>query len=119
MKYLKTYESKNNDVKINDYVIINFNFRSKIWSEYVNNHIGKITNTKSKSLFKQYQAIYEIDDYIFETYFKNDAESDIDCVQYDGDNKYIIMNFNRSDILYHSKNKKELEAVMLARKFNL
>jgi len=113
-RFNKTYENiKKSEPNIGDYVIINFNYYDEIWADYINNQIGKIISKYGG----RYQAIYNINDYIYKEYFEK--RSDTQSIINKGNKKYFIMYCDNYEILYFSKYKKDCEMFLAAKKYNL
>lgn len=113
-KYIKTYENiLKNQAKINDYVIIDSIFKT---IKYFENSIGRITSIEN-------DLDFEGDSDIIEIKYENIPDDVIDRAKFFFDfiifnnTSYIIV--SRDQIRYWSKNKEELEAKLMANKYNL
>jgi hypothetical protein len=120
MKYIKTYENiedfrTSREVQIGDYIIAKFIF-NKIWDDYINNQIGKLTKNEHPY---NYQAKYDVSEDIYNSYFKHKRKGDRDFIKGEKGKRYIIMHFNKNNIRYFSPNKEDLEILIAADKYNL
>ena len=120
MKYIKKIESMSettDKLRVGDYVIADFEFDyNPIWGEYISNTIGKAIRVGEKTykdtiMSPGIHVKYPIGSKIYniiahKTLVKKDKNGKM----------YIIMAFNPEQILYFSKNKKELEAMLAAKK---
>ena len=107
----RLYEINNNEPELGDYVICNNNDRSDDLEEinyFIDNNIGQIINNKSIK-YTGYPYIVK--------YSNIPTEFSIyTCYEYDTNDN---IQFNRSEILYWSKNKEELESILNTNKFNI
>ena len=103
MKYLKTFEEINiGEIEIGDYVSVKLD---EIWSDIINYLNGKIGIVKKiNSGDPKYLVEFEED---FPNYFSNITDHDREITFYE------------REIEYFSKNKKELESILIANKYNI
>ena len=112
MKYLKEYESNSiADLKIGDYVICGTLIDNL--KKFFNNNIGKLVDILYMEDYHNKEVIiYKIE--------YDSSIITIDIMPYFvkilNNNKKIIY---ASDILYHSRNKKDLKIILTAGKYNL
>ena len=113
MKYIKTYENVNSKYEIGDYVICKEKVCSKELKKFLANNIGQIVDinyTEEHPYVIKYEDIPEILSGRFDEVVKKD----------DPDYTYKdrrVMKYQ--EIIYHSKNKKDLEPFILSNKFNI
>ena len=120
MKYLKTFEivrSYNKIPEIGDYIISDYEYSDKNWSNYINSKIGKFIKIYRQSDSLWYIVTYEIEDFIVDQCLKPTNDQNIIKI-IDGKN-FIDMHFKLSEIKYLSGDKEELEALLAANKYNL
>jgi len=96
MKYLKKFEINENNPEIGDYIICDGEYTDEEFSNHINNNIGILLVIGPLSC----EIFYP--DYIDKNYTNG---------------KPYYINYN--DILFWSKDKKELEIILKSRKFNL
>jgi len=118
MKYIKKYETITDDIKIEpqvgDYVICEEQTnQGKELNDFINNTIG-IFNGKVNQTTENILILYSV------------KYKDIPHGQKSGSNftyfvkgNYYTRNFYRREIKHISKDKKELEAILAAKKYNL
>ena len=99
MKYIKTFESKLTP-QIGDYVICKDEYNTVI-QDFISNSIGIIIPGETGR--KYYTVKYENIPRSIRTYFRIDGDR----------------SFGKNDIVYHSKNKEDLEHFVQANKYNL
>lgn len=116
MNHIKEFENIN-EPKIGDYVISDFNFYNQDWKNYIDNKIGVVKSVRAgtKRRIQYIITKYEIENYIFENWSKKEKK----CIKKINGKNYIDMYFELSEIKYLSSNKKELEAILFANKYNL
>lgn len=109
MKYLKTYEGykkpKEGDPLIGDYVICDGESHSNIKIEnYLKNNIGRIIEDRSSDMatFRTYVVRYKNSPNFFRKEYP-----------------YGMITMWDSEIIYHSKNKENVEAFLSAKKYNI
>ena len=116
MKHLKTFENINDSLQIGDYVICECNsYTSGEINDFLKNNIGKYVKyiTNNKSVVENFRYAIEYDNVPHElcqysSIFSN--ESGI---------ANICMRVNISEIIYFSKNKKDLEVIIKSNQYNL
>jgi len=110
MKHLKLY--KEVTANVGDYVIINVgsDFLIPILSDFINNNIGKIRYRDDDGIVVKYFNIPEE----LKKYFSDNPAVD-SGVQF----KNPITFFPVRLIQYRSRNKKDLEEILTAKKYNL
>lgn len=102
MKYVKSFETTQNMPQVGDYVIcIDYTFITKATRKFLENNIGKII-----SYYKGAANPYEV-------IFNNPPSKSIDF-----DSKGIRC-FKREEILHFNKDKKKVEMLLIANKYNL
>jgi len=112
MKYVKTFESVNSKYEIGDYVICKEK-SGDILNKFLLNNIGQIVDINYREEHPyviKYEDIPEILSGRFDEVVKKD----------DPDYTYKdrrVMKYQ--EIIYHSKNKKDLEPFILSNKFNI
>jgi len=104
MKYLKTFENIENVPQVGDWIIAKDAFDIDIVNDYLNNNIGLVYK-KTYSNNDQYVKYFNIPTEI-KHYFK------------DGDNNDTMF-ISKKEIFAFSSNKKELESILAAKKYNL
>jgi len=114
MNHIEEFENIN-DPKIGDYVISDFKFYNQEWKNYIDNKIGVVKRVRADGLHQYIITTYEIENYIFENWSKKEKK----CIKKINGKNYIDMYFELSEIKYLSSNKKDLEAILLANKYNL
>jgi hypothetical protein len=115
VKYLKRFEEVNvDDPKVGDYAIffdeigyidsgVYVHFNEYLY--FINNNIGEIIKIENK------------DNYKYHVKFENVP---IDIIRYfDFASDYYYLRFHKEEILYWSKDKKDLEPYIQAKKYNL
>lgn len=117
MKYLKKFETgtihkANIRPKIGDYVISNWNYEyDKEWENYINNNIGQVIKVEN-TIRNLYCCKYEVP--------PNEFNTDNNEFFYEENDKYYInMSFEIFDIQKFSSDKKDLEVLLTAKKYNL
>ena len=105
MKYLKTYEKHIDDIEINDYVIVDSNdkYESQI-GLFLKNTIGKVKSSIDNKVFIGYGYSVPKD---LEPYFNMTGW---------GEYMKIVVN---KDIIFSSPDKKEAEAYLATKNYNL
>jgi putative ribosome biogenesis GTPase RsgA len=102
MKYLKTYENTIKDEpQVGDYVIIKPQFSNEKYVNYINNNIGRITKISKNNIA---------------TIFYENVPNEI-LIWFELGAKNIQV--KTSNIIYHSKNKKNLEPFLIINKYNI
>ena len=113
--YLKTYENFKKEPEAGDYVICNENNNlSSNICNFISNNIGKIVyyinndEFKKYNVQKDYRYIIEYDNIPanIQTYFSYTVAED-------------CRRMSRDEIIYWSKNREDLEAIIDAKKYNL
>ena len=107
MKYLKTFERLNRDIKKGDYAIINFEPRNQGISVFFKNNICKIIDIRGTNpIWIKFGYEYVPDELI-------------EC--FDKKGKYYVYHIElySSDVEKYARTKKELELELQANKFNL
>jgi hypothetical protein len=110
MKHLKKYEQlKEQEPKIGDFVICTDNgiTNDKNFESYLNTNIGKIILIRDNDK-DPYCVLYEDIPSNFKVYAS---------IVHDKIRKLI--KFNRDEIKYFSKNKEDLERIIIANKYNI
>ena len=115
MKYIKTFENSNNRLDLGDYVICkeipDMFDKEKLYNviKFEENRVGRyIKNKKNNGKFR-YEVTYDdIPDKFKNFYFIIDHELHL-----------YTRPMSRTEIIYNSKNKEELEAIIAAKKFNI
>ena len=115
MKYIRTFENNKSQIQIGDYVILtNFAIQDTVFEElrsFLENNIGKIIN-------------------LITIHKKDGVEVEYDNVPENLEHFFVSLDvFNRgiknirrtfmTAIIHHSKNKEELEQIILNNKFNI
>ena len=118
MKYIKQYESITDDKQIiptvGDYVICEEQTSSdKELKEFINNTIGKCDGVKGKKT-EDFLTLYAVK-YDDIPYWQKSCNN----FTYDIKGKYYTRNFYRREIKHISKDRKELETILAAKKYNL
>jgi hypothetical protein len=124
MKYLKFFEKINEgEPEVDNYVLVNINnHNGEIWQNYINNSIGKVIKKNyNQYIVNLYIVEYSLTDYIIDTFLR---QAEIDTVQKyitvnDDGNNVINMHFTTKEITKWSKDKNELEAILVQKKYNL
>jgi len=112
MKHLKTIETINhidtikNGPQIGDYVLCNEFTMYKDFDNFQNNNIGKIINISKNDIITYSCKFTKIPKEI-SGFFKNNGNTD-------GVRRYLL-----NEIVHFSKNKKDLEIILQAKKYNL
>ena len=120
MKYIKQYEDVNRKYKIGDYVICDEmegnNGVTKELKKFLANNIGQITdNTYGDTCL--YVVRYENIPNMLRERFNEIIKKDIDGVVVDEyDDRRVMID---DEIIYSSKNKKDLEPFIILNKFNI
>ena len=131
MNHIEEFENIN-DPKIGDYVISDFKFYNQEWKNYIDNKIGVVKRVRADGLhwnglftgyagkeketkIKYIITTYEIENHIFENWSKKEKK----CIKKINGKNYIDMYFELSEIKYLSSNKKDLEVILLAKRYNL
>ena len=106
MKHIKKYE-QNISIEVGDYVICTDNgiTNDNNFEVYLKSHIGKIILIK-KYIKDPYLVLYENLPDKFKTYSSTN------------DNLKLIK-FNENEIIHFSKNKEDLEHIIVANKYNI
>ena len=119
MKYIKEFESKT-ELKVGDYIIGYFNFQKfPVWAELISNSVGKVIKLGEKTHREEFtipgiHAKYILDDNMYRIL------SDKDLVKIDkNNNRYIIMKLDKEDVVAFSKYKRDMIAMLNAKKYNL
>ena len=119
MKYLKKFEKGTiHDInirpKIGDYVISNWKYEfDKEWENYINNNIGQVIKVENKFKRVIYQCKYEASNKFSRKY------NDSSLFYEENDTYYINMAFEIFDMRKFSSDKKDLEALLTAKRYNL
>ena len=118
MKYIKEfydcpYDIDTNPPEVGDYVISNFSDDNKDWSEYIDGLIGQFISTPFQTYNQTYRVKYFISDIDFDKY------KDYVNIIVQNDKYYIIMIYSLHDLRYWSKDKEELELLLMSKKYNL
>ena len=103
MKYLKEYEDNKNKPEVGDYVIINngeFNNRPNSVIEYITTHIGQITSKNGKRYIVEFN-----NPPILHSSYDNSIKNG--------------WGLSIEEIDFFSKDKKDLEHILAANKYNL
>jgi len=104
MKHIKVYDNlDNNEPEEGDYVICKEHSLNKYFVLFLENNIGKIIKINDYRYFITYDNIPEECNDYFMLYFCN----------------FKTRDFFKSEIKYWSKNKKDLEIILQANKYNL
>lgn len=129
MKYIKQFEELKDGVEIGDYILFgsknpNWDVPKTEYHKYLQTHIGKLFD-----YVPEYNAIYiEFDElpenpYIAASFFRGKTGKRLNDYVNIGSNlelnpdKYYALAPNK--ILYHSKNKEDIEMMMNSEKYNL
>lgn len=111
MKYIKLYENLEEKPKIDDYILVNTSYINIQYQAFLNNTIGKITNLHP-TLGKSPGGFVSVE-------YKNIPSKDILYI-FKTDNLEINNTvIPVKDIIYFSKNKKDVEAILASKKYNL
>ena len=112
MKYLKKYEELNQgEPEIGDYVILKPNTLIELTDNFIRNNIGQIKSNRERSYANYVIKYINVPEDIIGGFLFYEIENNKK-----GDVVYLS---DRSDIQYYSKNKKELELILAANKYNL
>ena len=116
MKYLKTYEYKRTEPCINDYVICNISYKNAN-----NDYADKISNFINNNIGKILEIDYIYGPNFYHVYYQNVPKEITGAFgwkqKFDFSDDY--MNFNQTQIIYHSTSKEDLEPYINAIKYNL
>ena len=96
MKYLKTFEDEKWNDKEGSYVLLSINKEN--YDNFLNNNIGKITKV-----------------YYPGSWF----DVEFDDIPEELERMFGKRNFHTNDIKHISKNREDLEAILLGRKYNI
>lgn len=118
MKYIKKFEIINSEPESGDYILANFKFNNIIWSNYIANNIGIFIQKKMLDFELRYVTKYYIDDEIYNTYFKGYKERK-KLLSIENDKRYINVHLKKEEIIAFSKDKKDIEKLIAANKYNL
>lgn len=125
MKHLKEFKSiKDDEPQIGDYVICHENSHSpnSMLNTYLSENIGKILYKRYADLAKNTilfsKKTTDTNIYLY------DAQYDYNTIPKNLYNKFVsedhnIMSFYKEEILHYSSNKKDLELIIDANKYNL
>jgi hypothetical protein len=117
MKYIKTYENIIKEPQIGDYVIIDYEFPDKEWTQYITNSIGQIiitSNNRSSDLLIRFYVTKQV----YDNFVKINGDK-YNSFNIENNNIYINIRLLKNRIKYISKNKEELEIILAANKYNL
>jgi len=115
MKYIKTYENKNSEPKIGDYVIIKTNHKDPRLINFFKNSVGKILNIKTEKAWGTNP--------LYETKFIDEIPEELSNIW---DSPFRNKNWKTAthwvgieNIVHFSKNKEDLEPYIISNKYNL
>jgi hypothetical protein len=115
MRYLKTYEAINDNLQIGDYVICKTDTGDEKILNFLENNIGQYVRyiTNKKEVVDNFRYVIEYNNIPFE--LSNYSYT----FSYEIDIPNICMRVDRDEIIFNSKNKEDLEAIIQSKKYNL